>query len=136
MNAHGNSTREDDAIEAQAIRDTLGDVPVTAPKSFFGNLGHGSGMVELVISVLAMRHGVVPPTLNYQTPDPECPVNVATELIPTDRPAFMALNHNTTGQAAAVVIAALYADGGEEGEKRTSQQCGLLPVSLSPTLPL
>jgi 3-oxoacyl-[acyl-carrier-protein] synthase II len=105
VNAHGNSTREDDVAEAQAIRQTLGDVPVTAPKSFFGNLGHGSGMVELAISVLAMRHGVVPPTLNYESPDPECPVNVATELTPTERPAFIALNHNTTGQAAAVVIA-------------------------------
>ena len=48
VNAHGNSTREDDPIEARAIRETLGDVPVTAPKSYFGNLGQGSGMVELV----------------------------------------------------------------------------------------
>ena len=55
VNAHGNSTREDDPIEAQAIRETLGDVPVTAPKSYFGNLGQGSGMVELVVSLLAMR---------------------------------------------------------------------------------
>jgi 3-oxoacyl-[acyl-carrier-protein] synthase II len=107
VNAHGNSTREDDAAEAQAIRQTLGDVPVTAPKSYFGSLGHGSGMVELAISLIAMRHGVVPPTLNYENPDPECPVNVVTELTPTDRPSFIALNHNTTGQAAAVVIAGI-----------------------------
>jgi 3-oxoacyl-[acyl-carrier-protein] synthase II len=107
VNAHGNSTRQDDAAEAQAIRETLGDVPVTAPKSFFGNLGHGSGMVELAVSLVAIRHGVVPPTLNYETPDRDCPVNVVTELMPTDRPAFIALNHNTTGQAAAVVIAAV-----------------------------
>ena len=80
VNAHGNSTREDDAAEAQAIRATLGDVPVTAPKSFFGNLGHGSGMVELAVSLLGMSHEVVPPTLNYETPDPECPVNVVTEI--------------------------------------------------------
>jgi 3-oxoacyl-[acyl-carrier-protein] synthase II len=104
VNAQGNSTREDDAAEAQAIRHALGDVPVTAPKSYFGNLGHGSGMVELAISLLAMPQHVVPPTLNYKTPDPECPVNVATELQPTERPAFIALNHNTTGQAAAVLI--------------------------------
>jgi 3-oxoacyl-[acyl-carrier-protein] synthase II len=105
VNAHGNSTREDDAAEAQAIHHALGDVLVTAPKSFFGNLGHGSGMVELAISLIAMRHRVVPPTLNYETPDPDCPVNVVTDLTPTERPAFIALNHNTTGQAAAVVIA-------------------------------
>jgi 3-oxoacyl-[acyl-carrier-protein] synthase II len=107
VNAHGNSTREDDPVEAGAIRDTLGDVPVTAPKSYFGNLGHGSGMVELAISLLALPRRVVPPMLNYETPDPECPVNVTTELLPTEKSAFIALNHNTTGQAAAVVVAAI-----------------------------
>ena len=98
VNAHGNSTREDDPIEARAIRETLGDVPVTAPKSYFGNLGQGSGMVELVVSLLAMSEGVVPPTLNYETPDPECPVNVVTEMQPAKQPAFVKLNHNATGR--------------------------------------
>ncbi len=102
VNAHGNSTREDDPIEARAIRQELGDVLVTAPKSYFGNLGQGSGMVELAVSLLAMSHGVVPPTLNYETPDPECPVNVVRELQASDRPAFIKLTHNATGQAAAV----------------------------------
>ena len=106
VNAHGNSTREDDPIEARAIRDTLGEVPVTAPKSYFGNLGQGGGMVELVVSLLAMADHLVPPTLNYETPDPECPVNVVTELQPATQPAFVKLNHSATGQAAAVVIAA------------------------------
>jgi 3-oxoacyl-[acyl-carrier-protein] synthase II len=107
VNAHGASTVEDDRVEAQAIRAVLGDVPVTASKSYFGNLGHGSGMVELAVSVLALARGVVPPTLNYETPDPECPVNVVTEMQSTDRKAFVKLNHNTTGQAAAVVVTAL-----------------------------
>jgi 3-oxoacyl-[acyl-carrier-protein] synthase II len=106
VNAQGNSTREDDVAEAAAIRTTLGDVPVTAPKSFFGNLGHGSGMVELAISLLSLAHGVLPPTLNYEIPDPECPVNVVTKLQLSESAAFVALNHNTTGQAAAVVITA------------------------------
>lgn len=106
VNAHGNSTREDDPIEARAIRATLGDVPVTAPKSFFGNLGEGSGMVELAVSLLAMTHGVVPPTLNYETPAADCPVNVVTQMEPARRPAFVKLNHNATGQAAAVVVTA------------------------------
>ena len=64
-------------------------------------------MVELAVSLLAMEHGVVPPTLNYETPDPECPVNVVTELQSTESAAFVKLNHNATGQAAAVVITAL-----------------------------
>jgi 3-oxoacyl-[acyl-carrier-protein] synthase II len=107
VNAHGNSTREDDPIEARAICETLGDVPVTAPKSYFGNLGQGSGMVELVVSLLAMSNGMVPPTLNYETPDPECPVNVVTSMQAAKQPAFVKLNHNSMGQAAAVVITAL-----------------------------
>jgi 3-oxoacyl-[acyl-carrier-protein] synthase II len=104
VNAHGISTREDDPAEARAIRETLGDVPVTAPKSYFGNLGPGSGAVELAISLLAMQRGVIPPTLNYEHADPECPVNVVTELTPTTKRSVVALNHCSTGQAAAAVI--------------------------------
>ncbi len=105
VNAHGLSTREDDPSEARAIREVLGEIPVTAPKSYFGNLGQGSGMVELAISLLALKNGVIPPTLNYETPDPECPVHVATDLVPTNRHTFVKLNHNATGQAVAAVIA-------------------------------
>lgn len=104
VNAHGQSTREDDPIEASAICEVLGEVPVTAPKSYFGNLGQGSGMVELAISLLALEKGVIPPTLNYETPDPECPVKVVTELQEADRDTFVKLNHNATGQAVAAVI--------------------------------
>jgi 3-oxoacyl-[acyl-carrier-protein] synthase II len=104
VNAHGNSTREDDAAEAQAIHRVLGDVPVTAPKSFFGNLGPGSGMVELAVSLIGMSHEAVPLTLNYETPDPECPVNVVTEIAAAKSRTFIKLSHNSTGQAAAVVI--------------------------------
>ncbi len=106
VNAHGNSTREDDPAEAQAIHAVLGDVPVTAPKSYFGNLGPGGGVVELVVSLVALGEGVVPPTLNYQTPDADCPVNVVTEPLATDNRTLVALNHNTTGPAVAVVLVA------------------------------
>ncbi len=73
VNAHGASTPNDDRIEAQAIRATLGDVPVTAPKSCFGNLGAGSGAVELVASVLALQNGLVPPTLKLPISRPRLP---------------------------------------------------------------
>jgi 3-oxoacyl-[acyl-carrier-protein] synthase II len=104
VNAHGNSTREDDAAEAGAIQSVLGDTPVTAPKSYFGNLGPGSGMVELVVSLIGMERGAIPSTLNYEAPDPECPVKVATEVRPAEKPAFVKLTHNSTGQAVAVVV--------------------------------
>ncbi len=106
VNAHGLGTVEDDVIEARAIRDTLGDVPVTAPKSFFGNLGAAGGGVELAVSLLAFEQGFVPPTLNYTQPDPECPVNVVAASEPPRSPAVLALNHKLTGQAVALLISA------------------------------
>ena len=106
INAHGLSTVVDDPVEAQAIQAVAADVPVTAPKSFFGNLGAGGGAVELAASVLAFEHGVVPFTRNYETPDPECPVNVIHERTkPMEKPVALALNQSQTGQAVAVAIA-------------------------------
>jgi 3-oxoacyl-[acyl-carrier-protein] synthase II len=107
VNAHGLSTDIDDRVEAAAIRKTLDDVPVTAPKSYFGNLGAASGAVELAISLLALEHGVIPPSINYETPDPDCPINVVTKLMPTHAKTFMALNHRTTGQAVALLLEAI-----------------------------
>lgn len=108
VNAHGVSTIEDDILEAQTIRQCLGDVPVTAPKSFFGSLGAGGGAVELVVSVLGFEQGWIPPTLNYQTPDPRCPIQVIhgspAEL--RDPRTALLLNQSGTGQTAAVAIAA------------------------------
>ncbi len=105
VNAHGAGTIHGDRIEAAAIRDTLGDVPVTAPKSFFGHLGAGSGAVEMAVSVLAIGRGQVPHTLNYETPDPACPVNVIRDRpMKIEKPTAMLLNHTPFGQAMAIVI--------------------------------
>ncbi|NQU24654.1 MAG: beta-ketoacyl-[acyl-carrier-protein] synthase family protein [Candidatus Nealsonbacteria bacterium] len=106
VNANGSGAVADDRIEAAAIRDTLADVPVTAPKSFFGHLGAGTGAVEMVASALSLQKGLIPPTLNYEHPDPECPVNVVHgRPIETDKPIAMMLNHTSFGQAAALVLA-------------------------------
>ena len=106
INAHGLSTVEHDRVEAQAIRSLLDQVPVTAPKSFFGNLGAAGGAVEAVASILAFEHGQIPPTLNYERADPECPINVVRDQpAPLGTPTALLLNQNTTGQAAAVVLA-------------------------------
>jgi 3-oxoacyl-[acyl-carrier-protein] synthase II len=105
VNAHGLSTIADDRREAAAIRATLGDVPVTAPKSYFGNLGAGGGVVELIASLLALREGRVPMTLNYETPDPTCEVNVVRRRpLEGTRPTALVLNYSTTGQTAAVLL--------------------------------
>jgi 3-oxoacyl-[acyl-carrier-protein] synthase II len=105
VNAHGVSTVADDALEARAIHDVLPGVPVTAPKSLFGNLGAAGGVVEMVASVLALVKGKVPATRNYEQPDPECPIPVISGG-PQEIPNRTAVSVNFTGagQAVAVVL--------------------------------
>jgi len=106
VNAHGLSTIEHDRAEALAIRDTLGDVPVTAPKSYFGNLGAGTGAVELLTTLVGFQTGEVPVTLNYDRPDPACPVNVIHgSAHRTNGSAAVVLNQTSMGQSVAMVLA-------------------------------
>lgn len=105
VNAHGSSTTDEDRLEAQAIRATLGDVPVTAPKSYFGCLGAASGAVELAVSLLALERGSVPPTLNYEHPDPECPIRVIHGgPHPLGSPRALVHNQSPVGQSVALVL--------------------------------
>lgn len=106
VNAHGMATKTDDAIEAQAIHQVLGEVPVTAPKSMVGNIGAAGGAVELAISMLAMEKNLIPATLNYEEPDPECPVNVVTSNQPATSSAMLALSQKLTGQSVALMVSA------------------------------
>jgi 3-oxoacyl-[acyl-carrier-protein] synthase II len=76
VNAHGTSTEANDATESAAVKIALGDeayrVPISSTKSMTGHLLGGAGALEAVFSILAMRDGVLPPTINYENPDPEC----------------------------------------------------------------
>jgi 3-oxoacyl-[acyl-carrier-protein] synthase II len=108
VSAHGLGTRRCDAEEARAIAEVFGarqsPVPVTAAKSYFGNLGAGGGMVELIASLLALANGRLFRTLNYDTPDPECPVHViSTDDVPAGD-CFVSANISPQGQASAVVV--------------------------------
>jgi len=110
VNAHGLGTIDRDAEEARAIRDVFGsradEIPVAAPKSNFGNLGAGSGAVELIASVLALREGRLPRVLNYEMSDPACPLAVAAnDTTPAGR-SFLNLSVTPQGQAAALYVAA------------------------------
>jgi 3-oxoacyl-[acyl-carrier-protein] synthase II len=76
INAHGTSTPANDATETAAIKTVFGDeayrVPISSTKSMTGHLLGGAGALEALACILAIRDGVVPPTINYTTPDPEC----------------------------------------------------------------
>ena len=80
INAHGTSTPANDSNETAAIKSALGsralEIPVSSTKSMTGHLLGGSGGIEAVASVLAIRNGVVPPTINYANPDPDCDLDV------------------------------------------------------------
>jgi len=80
VNAHGTSTQANDSNETAAIKSALGErayqIPVSSTKSMTGHLLGGSGGIEAVAAVLAIGHNLVPPTINYQNPDPACDLDV------------------------------------------------------------
>lgn len=108
VHAHGLSTRTCDVEEARALNQVFGQrrkpLPVVAAKSHFGNLGAGSGMVELIASLLAFEHARLFPTLNYQTPDPDCLLSVVTDDVTAPGECFVNLSVTPQGQASAVLI--------------------------------
>jgi len=77
INAHGTSTPLNDKTETRAIKDALGDdiarkVAISSTKSMTGHLLGAAGGIEAIASIMAIRDGIVPPTINYENPDPEC----------------------------------------------------------------
>ena len=111
---HINANAEGDPVvdveEALAIHDVFGSlastIPVTALKSFWGNPGASCGTLEIAGSLVGLQHGVVPQTLNYETPDPKCQLNVVhgAPLKITNK-IFIKTNVTKAGQATATVIA-------------------------------
>ena len=76
INAHGTSTKLNDKSETMAIKSVFGegayDIPISSTKSVHGHLLGAAGALEAVICVKALNAGFVPPTINYETPDPDC----------------------------------------------------------------
>jgi 3-oxoacyl-[acyl-carrier-protein] synthase II len=105
--AFGESDREADVIEAQAIANVLPDVDVLALKSYYGSTGAGGGAMDLVASLTAMEHDCLPATLNYQTPDPACPLRLSNDHLQKSQSHAIVLAHSYTGQSAAIAVSSM-----------------------------
>ncbi|MFO0799494.1 MAG: beta-ketoacyl-[acyl-carrier-protein] synthase family protein [Gemmataceae bacterium] len=106
VNAHGVGVPALDRFEANGIAGVFGrDVPVFAPLSRFGNMGAASGVAELACSLLALKHGKLPGTLNHGAPYPGCPITVHTGAPrPVTKPYAVKVSSTDLGQCAAVVV--------------------------------
>jgi 3-oxoacyl-[acyl-carrier-protein] synthase II len=76
INAHGTSTPLNDAMETRAIKTVFGDyayrVPISSTKSMLGHLIGCAGAAETLVCILSIMNGIIPPTINYDHPDPDC----------------------------------------------------------------
>jgi 3-oxoacyl-[acyl-carrier-protein] synthase II len=109
LNAHGTGTPYNDKTETAAIKLAFGDaayrIPISSTKSMTGHLAAGAGGIEAVASVLAIRDNVIPPTINLDTPDPECDLDYVPH---TARPAHIDVvlsnSFGMGGQNAALIL--------------------------------
>ncbi len=109
ISAHGTGTAENDKIETLAIREAFGEhaksTPVSSVKSMFGHLIAGAGAVELITCVLAMRDGMIPPTMNYEHPDPNCDLDyVPNKARPADLRICLSNSFGFGGQNDTIVV--------------------------------
>ena len=96
INAHGTGTKANDRTETQAIRAVFGDdadrLSVSSTKSMHGHCLGASGAIEMIACVNAIRHGIVPPTIGYSEPDPECDLDITANAA-RERPVGVAMSN-------------------------------------------
>ena len=106
INAHGTSTKLNDKSEAMAIGEIFGDyrVPVSSTKSMVGHLIGAAGSIEAVACALAIENQMIPPTINYETPDPDFDLNIITEPTPANLNVVMNNSFGFGGHNAVMVL--------------------------------
>src|SRR6202042_13675 len=82
VNAHGTGTRANDLAEAKVMKDVFGDraVPISSVKSMIGHCMGAASALEAIACVMTIETGIYPPTLGYETPDPECNIDVVANV--------------------------------------------------------
>ena len=110
INAHGTSTPYNDRSETEAVKLALGEehayrIAISSTKSMTGHLAAGAGGIEGVAAVLTLHHGCIPPTINYETPDPDCDLDIVpNEARPADLRVVLSNSFGLGGQNACVVF--------------------------------
>jgi 3-oxoacyl-[acyl-carrier-protein] synthase II len=108
VNADGHATAAADRAEAKAIHTLLGDrapsVRVSAPKSMTGNAFAGAGAIDAAFAALAMREGVLPPTINVDRQDPECDLRLVANTAEAEAIAVALVASRGTGGANAALV--------------------------------
>jgi 3-oxoacyl-(acyl-carrier-protein) synthase len=109
INAHGTATVYNDQMETKAIKKALGEAAytthVSSTKSMLGHAFGASGVIESLCALMAIKTGVIPPTINYRYPDPQCDLNYVPNMAITTRvTASMSLSAGFGGQNAAVIF--------------------------------
>ena len=109
INAHGTSTPLNDSIETLAIKNLFGEgaynIPISSTKSMIGHPMGAAGALEAMACVLTIVNDIIPPTINYQTPDPECDLNYVPN-VPLQRAVHVTLSNSfgLGGQNACLVL--------------------------------
>jgi len=108
INAHGLGSKSSDDAEAMGIHDVFGKrtepIPVTTAKGCFGNLGAGSGAVELIAGILALQHRVLYPTQNFSSADSSCPLSVVQGSDVPAGESFVKIAMSPQSQVSAVLV--------------------------------
>ena len=109
INAHGTSTQYNDRTETEAIKIALGEAAyrtnISSTKSMTGHLAAGAGGIEAVASVLALHNNIVPPTINYQDPDPLCDLRITpNQSLEAEISVVLSNSFGLGGQNAAAVF--------------------------------
>jgi 3-oxoacyl-[acyl-carrier-protein] synthase II len=115
INAHGTSTQVNDSVETLAIKTVFGaqayKVPISSSKSMMGHLIAAAGGAELIISVMAMRRGILPPTINYETPDPDCDLDYIPNVAREKRVRHILSNSFGFGGQNVSLVASQFSEG-------------------------
>jgi len=112
INAHGLGSQSSDSAEAMGIHDVFGKrtkpIPVTATKGGFGNLGAGSGTLELIAGILTLRNRTLYPAFNFSSADSSCPISVVQSADVSAGDSFIKIAMNPQSQVSAVLVRSVF----------------------------